>query len=327
MELNKKYFYDAAKENGVTLAEYLNSLEFNYVIIDDGEPLTWSNHCPVIYGDMDDAKDEIRQMSGDITNVSIITEKEFMGRYCLDEYIEAVKKVAKDDGKTPMQRAYDIYVKVGGVATIEQMEEAMDYVGLCAEDYDENNSDSLMAEVSDAFVVMFIEHNKSFERWYNRLEQDVRFDVYGEILAIHPNDILKMIKEDEKAYTDKVKELMGGDIMYYFNGHSNKLVDQINDAWRKRKEEFEIILKALYERDIDSITDSDAFQIKEWTESEEWKEGCSTDNWFPYMDMALEDMKEHWESYAENYLMHIADDTDLEAILAFIHYPYLPIWE
>ena len=43
--------------------------------------------------------------------------------------------------------------------------------------------------------------------------------------------------------------------------------------------------------------------------------------------MALEDMKEHWEDYAENYLMHIADDTDLEAIIAFIHYPYLPIWE
>ena len=326
MELNKKYFYEAARENEVTLKEYLNSTEFNYVIIDGDGPLMWSSGCPVIYGDTEDAKSEISQMSGDVTNVSIITEKAFLGRYCLDEYIEAIKKVCETDGKSPMEIAYGLYTKMGGTATIEQMEKAMDYVGLCAEDYDENNSDSLMAEVTDAFAVMFIEHSKGFERWYNHLEQEKRFDVYGEIIALTPADTLALL-EDEKAYTAKIHELMGGDIMDTLNGHNKELVDKINDAWRKGKKEFEIILKALYERDIDEITDSDAFLIKEWTKSEEWEDGCRTDYWKPYMDMALADMKEHWEDYAENYLMHIADDCDLEAILSFIHYPHLPIWK
>lgn len=326
MKLNKKYFYEAAKENEVTLKEYLDCVEFNYVIIDGDGPLMWSNGCPVIYGDKEDAKSEISQMSGDVTEVSIITEKAFLGRYCLDEYVEAIKKVAEDDGKTPMEKAYELYTKMGGTATIEQMEKAMDYVGLCAEDYDETKADSLMAEVTDAFAVMFIEHNKGFEKWYNNLSEDERFDVYGEIIAIEPARILAII-DNEKDHIAKVHELMGRDIMDTLNGHSTELVEKINDAWRKGKKNFEPILKALYERDIDEITDADSFQLAKWGGSWQWNEGCRNNNWTPYMDMALADMKEHWEDYAENYLMHIADDCDLEAILAFMHYPYLPIWK
>ena len=326
MKLNKKYFYEAAKDNEVSVKEYFESLDCNYVIIDGDEPLMWDNGCPIIYGDREDAKQEISQLTGDITNVSVITEKAFLGRYCIDEYIEAVKKIAEDELIDDDERVYRLYKKMGGEADKEQMKMAMDYVGLCAEDYDENNSDNLLAEVSDGFVVMFIEHNKSFERWYNRLDQDKRFDVYGEILAIHPTDILNFIK-NENAYTIKVHELMGGDIMDTLNGHSAELVDKINDAWRKGKKEFEIVLKALYERDIDEITDADSFQIAKWVGSFEYNDGLRNDRWQPYMDMALADMKEHWEDYAENYLMHIADDCDLEAILAFIHYPHLPIWK
>ena len=326
LKLNKKYFYEAAKDNEVSVKEYFESLDCNYVIIDGDEPLMWDNGCPIIYGDREDAKQEISQLTGDITNVSVITEKAFLGRYCIDEYIEAVKKIADDELIDDDERVYRLYKKMGGEADKEQMKMAMDYVGLCAEDYDENNSDNLLAEVSDGFVVMFIEHNKSFERWYNRLDQDKRFDVYGEILAIHPTDILNFIK-NENAYTIKVHELMGGDIMDTLNGHSAELVDKINDAWRKGKKEFEIVLKALYERDIDEITDADSFQIAKWVGSFEYNDGLRNDRWQPYMDMALADMKEHWEDYAENYLMHIADDCDLEAILAFIHYPHLPIWK
>ena len=115
-------------------------------------------------------------------------------------------------------------------------------------------------------------------------------------------------------------------IMDTCNAHNPELVAKINDAWDKNKKDFELILKALYERDIDEITDSDAFHIAKWVGSWQWNEGCRNDDWTPYMDMALADMKEHWEDYAENYLMHIADDGDLEAIIAFLHYPYLPIY-
>ena len=326
IELNKKYFYTAAEDNGISLSEYFKCLDYNYVIIEGGEPFMWLNGCPIIYGDLQEAKAEIAQTEGGITDLSVITEKEFIGRFCFDEYTEAIKKIAEEEGKDEYARVYELYLKVDGLATFEQFKKAVDFMGLDLKSYNEDNTDSLMAEVSDAFVMMFIDHDESFKKWYNGLDQDTKFDVYGEILGMHTLEIFDLI-EDENAYDDKVKELMGGDIMDTLNGHSIELVEKINDAWRKGKKEFEIILKALYERDIDEITDSDAFQITHWVGSWQWNEGCRNNNWEPYMEMALADMKEHWEDYAENYLMHIADDADLESIIAFIHYPYLPIWK
>lgn len=116
-------------------------------------------------------------------------------------------------------------------------------------------------------------------------------------------------------------------IMDTGNGHSEKLVNSINRAWRKGKINFKPILCALYERDINEITDSDAFRIPKWEETEEYNEGLETENWDAYMNMALKDMQEHWEDYANNYLQHIADHCDLECILNFLHYPYLPIYK
>lgn len=119
----------------------------------------------------------------------------------------------------------------------------------------------------------------------------------------------------------------GSGIMDTTNGHDTGLVEDINRAWRKGKINFKPILCALYERDIDEITDSDAFRIPKWEETEEYNEGLETENWDAYMDMALKDMQEHWEEYADNYLQHIADDGDLECILNFLHYPHLPIYK
>jgi hypothetical protein len=119
----------------------------------------------------------------------------------------------------------------------------------------------------------------------------------------------------------------GSGIMDTTNGHDTGLVEDINRAWRKGKINFKPILCALYERDIDKITDHDAFRIPKWEQTEEYNEGLETENWDAYMDMALKDMQEHWEDYADNYLQHIADDGDLECILNFLHYPHLPIYK
>lgn len=119
----------------------------------------------------------------------------------------------------------------------------------------------------------------------------------------------------------------GSDIMDTTNGHDTGLVEDINRAWRKGKINFKPILCALYERDIDEITDHDAFRISKWEQTEEYDEGLETENWDAYMNMALKDMQEHWEDYADNYLQHIADDGDLECILNFLHYPHLPIYK
>ena len=107
-------------------------------------------------------------------------------------------------------------------------------------------------------------------------------------------------------------------IMTTLQNHDENLVDQINKKWAWFKDRFRPILCALYERDIDEITDADSFQIPAWIDTPQYRAGKSKGNWGPYMAMALRDMKDRWEDFAENYLMHIADDWDLECILKFV---------
>lgn len=107
-------------------------------------------------------------------------------------------------------------------------------------------------------------------------------------------------------------------IMDTTNGHNADLVRKINALWVKRKREFEPILKALYERDIEEITDHDAFLYDQWKAWPEYNDGCETNDWSNYNTRALEDLKDHWYYHAENYLQHIADDGDLETIIDFL---------
>lgn len=93
-------------------------------------------------------------------------------------------------------------------------------------------------------------------------------------------------------------------IMDTGNGHHEDLVRRINVAWVRCKKEFEPILKALYERDIDEICGSDAFAFK------------ADDS----METNLEEMRANWDYYAYAYLQHIADNNDLSTILHFLNY-------
>lgn len=111
------------------------------------------------------------------------------------------------------------------------------------------------------------------------------------------------------------------------DAHSPELRKKINDAWNKNREGFCPILRALYARDIDEITDHDAFRYKEWIDSPEYNDGFRSGDWEDYNEMALNHMTREWDFFASNYLNHIADDCDLECILNFLHYPYLPIFK
>lgn len=102
---------------------------------------------------------------------------------------------------------------------------------------------------------------------------------------------------------DKVKILPDYEgIMDIANGHKPQLVAKINDAWNEKREQFCPILRALYARDIKEIMDSDAWN---WTDDEE---------------SVKETLHDEWDFHAYNYLMHIADDLDLKAILYFLRY-------
>lgn len=90
-------------------------------------------------------------------------------------------------------------------------------------------------------------------------------------------------------------------IMDTTNSHDPGLVDAINAAWTRGYDRFRTILIALYDRDLKEIMDSDAFGHK-WRDTDE----------------AFVELQSEWEAYAENYLMHIADNQDLETILKFV---------
>lgn len=103
----------------------------------------------------------------------------------------------------------------------------------------------------------------------------------------------------------QVKEITlvsGYEIMDTTQNHDPELVRKINQAWNEKREGFCPILRALYERDIKEIMESDAW------------------NWTDDAESVKETLHDEWDIHANNYLMHIADDWDLKAILYFLRY-------
>ena len=108
------------------------------------------------------------------------------------------------------------------------------------------------------------------------------------------------------AKSDKVQFLPNyEDIMDTTNSHNPELVAKINIAWNEKREMFFPIMCALYKRDIKEIMDSDAFTFP-------WEHGYTADDAYLYL-------AENWDIETYNYLQHIADDTDLECILNYLH--------
>ena len=147
--------------------------------------------------------------------------------------------------------------------------------------------------------------------------------VHGEIVVdeLRPgNDKDWIVCTIGFSQADKIKVLDSEEVMDTTNGHNPELVEEINLAWIEKREKFCPILCALYARDIDEITDADSFQLPEWLDTDEYHNSRVTGCWALYNEMAYNRMCENWDSYAGNYLQHIADDTDLKTILTFLRY-------
>jgi len=104
------------------------------------------------------------------------------------------------------------------------------------------------------------------------------------------------------SQADKIKVLDGEEIIDTTNGHDPELDHKINQAWNEKREQFCPILRALYDRDINKIMASDAW------------------NWTDDVESVKETLHDEWDFHAYNYLMHIADDLDMKAILYFLRY-------
>lgn len=96
----------------------------------------------------------------------------------------------------------------------------------------------------------------------------------------------------------KLKAKLVGGIMNTTNGHDKHLVELLNKCWdRVSKDVRGFIMKALYLRDYEECIDKEVFTEEDW------------DGW--------ESLDWNWEKYAYDYLMKVADDTDLKTILSF----------
>lgn len=104
-----------------------------------------------------------------------------------------------------------------------------------------------------------------------------------------------------------------GIIMDTSQGHDKELVKAINKAWMEDPTTFKHILIALYTRDIEEIADSDAWDFEKILDL---KGVCG--NHEEELDEILAYLKINWNVEADNYLMHIADDADLDCILRFM---------
>lgn len=104
-------------------------------------------------------------------------------------------------------------------------------------------------------------------------------------------------------------------IMDTTQSHDKELVNAINKAWVENPARFKPILIALYTRDIKEIADSEAWDFDAVLDLK----GVSGSR-KEELEEILAYLKTHWIMEAENYLMHIADDTDLRCILDFIRY-------
>lgn len=99
-------------------------------------------------------------------------------------------------------------------------------------------------------------------------------------------------------------------IMTPHNAHNKDLVNKINELWNseERHNRFQPILVAFMQRDLEEMYDKNCFGEA----SDEKTEKFFDEN------VNVSYLFSHWEDLAEDYLMRVADDADLQCIIDFI---------
>lgn len=106
-------------------------------------------------------------------------------------------------------------------------------------------------------------------------------------------------KMNEEQRFGKFKAEKNGGIMNTTNGHNKHLVELLNKCWGNKPWDVRgLIMKSLYFRDYNECVEKGIFAINDWTD------------WFK--------VDWDWEKYAYDYLMKVADNSDLKAILYFL---------
>lgn len=140
----------------------------------------------------------------------------------------------------------------------------------------------------------------------------MKVQIGEQIINVPQGAEVRIIDAGTDVQSNETKE---NGIMDTTNNHSPELVEMINERWERNRCDFKTILCALYSRDVQSITDADSFPS--WEDTPEYESGSRTGEWEGYFQMVVRELCNAWDSYAYNYLMHIADDRDLETIIDF----------
>lgn len=168
----------------------------------------------------------------------------------------------------------------------------------CSQDGCSDKSKDFAQTLTDCYkdmvehVLEFIRNNSPYDSFVDENDRD-RY-----ALCFSQNEITCTM--GSWSYTWKIYETEP--LMDTTNGHDKSLVKKINDLWNSDKRyKFQYVLCALYKRDFEEIYNADSF--------------ASLPN---DMRQALNNLIQEWDFHAYNYLMHIADDMDLETVINFV---------
>lgn len=159
IDFKKNYFLRNMIDLEKTLAEYLTDADNNYVIIDNGDVIVWvGDKSPVVFGDEMGVLNELGEIGGLddkgelLPNIKVMTEQEFIYKYCLsaleDWFKDKAKKIGEDDGICHIIWLDDRFVN------FVSNDNVSDVLGI----YNSNEENGLTFLVSDS--------NDSLQVWY-----------------------------------------------------------------------------------------------------------------------------------------------------------------
>lgn len=178
MKIKKNYFLRNCVDLAKSLSDYLTDADNNYVILNLGEPLVWGDKSPVIFGDEMALLNELGEIGGLSDDgerlcpeYEVLTEQDFIYRYCLDGLAEWFKAKAKEIGENDgvcnviwLDKTFNNFVPAGKVCDVLGIYNSLDSDGLSFLVSDSEDSLQVWFTLDDFYMNEIIDFVKYVEK-------------------------------------------------------------------------------------------------------------------------------------------------------------------
>lgn len=177
MKIKKNYFLRNCVDLAKSLSDYLTDADNNYVILNLGEPLVWGDKSPVIFADEMALLNELEEIGGlddkgELKpDFKVMTEQDFIYRYCLDGIADWFKAKAKEIGENDgvcnviwLDDRFVNFVSCGKVSDVLGIYNSLDSDGLSFLVSDSEDSLQTWFTLDDFYIneiidfVKYVEH-------------------------------------------------------------------------------------------------------------------------------------------------------------------------